>query len=397
MEPTTYSSRRRLLRWGAALLVLAVTPAGLLTAQEFSDRNTSPASGTAQVVAQGLTELPDGDLVWRLVEREALPRLDAETGERVTGWVFAREESIILMNEIGDELVDVARLAPGEAYLVQGGTKQSRASESDEPATYLSFELVPADLADSTGSGRLIWATSAFTPPDGQRDLDLVANRLPMGQSSEIPFLGGQIAIVAVDGVLEVTSADGTTVTLSAGEAEVFETGVTVTSGGNQSAGGINAFAPSFQAGEGEAIYFAAVIGQEVIPSSQLDEITPTATNEPPPPPTATEVPVEPTVAVDEPTATATVPEEPTPTATTPSRGDLASDLDQDGLTLREEIERGTDPKLWDTDGDGLSDGNEVRIGTDPLKTDTDGDGFSDYAEVVAETDPLDPAKFPLR
>ena len=396
MEPTTYSSRRRLLRWGAALLVLAITPAGLLTAQEFSDRNTSPASGTAQVVAQGLTELPDGDLVWRLVEREALPRLDAETGERVTGWVFAREESIILMNEIGDELVDVARLAPGEAYLVQGGTKQSRASESDEPATYLSFELVPADLADSTGSGRLIWATSAFTPPDGQRDLDLVANRLPMGQSSEIPFLGGQIAIVAVDGVLEVTSADGTTVTLSAGEAEVFETGVTVTSGGNQSAGGINAFAPSFQAGEGEAIYFAAVIGQEVIPTSQLDEVTPTATNEPPPPP-PTEAPVEPTVAVEEPTATATVPEEPTPTATTPSRGDLASDLDQDGLTLRDEIARGTDPKLWDTDGDGLSDGNEVRIGTDPLKTDTDGDGFSDYAEVVAETDPLDPAKFPLR
>ncbi len=378
MKSSIVSGGNRFVRWGLLLLFVVGAPAGMLTAQEFSDRDTSPATGSAQVVAQGLTDLPDGELVWRLVEREALPRGEAESGARVTGWVFAREESIILIDSDGDEPVDVARLAPGEAFMVLEGTNQIRASDSDTPTTYLSFELVPASRASSTGSGRLIWATAAFTPPDGQRDLDLVANRLPVGAQSEIPYLGGQIAIVAVDGTLEVTSADGTTTILSGGQAEVFDTGVTIVSGGNQSGSGVNAFAPQFQAGSGEAIYFAAVIGQEVIPTARLDEITPTP--EPPPP---TVAPVEPTEVV--------VIEEPTPTPEPDNPRDLASDRDQDGLTMRDERRLGTDPMLWDTDGDGLSDGREVQLGTDPLSVDTDGDGVSDYTEVVNETDPLDP------
>jgi len=404
MKPVTFLGRDRLAKWGMALVLLVATPSGLLMAQEFSDRNTSPATGTAQVVAQGLAEMPTGDLVWRLVEREALPRAEAESGERVTGWVFAREESIILTDVDDNDPVDVARLAPGEAYLVQAGTDQIRASDSDSATTYLSFELVPAEQAQSTGNGTLIWTTAAFSPPDGLRDLDLVANSLPAGTESEIPFLGGQIAIVAVDGVIEVTTADGTSTILSAGQAEVFDSGVSISNDGSQSGGGVNAFAPHFQAGEGEAIYFAAVIGQEVIPTSELDEVEPTATATSTPssevPPTAAPVeptPVDPTPVpptVDEPTR---VTEEPSPTPTVPGRQDLESDNDQDRLTLRDENRFGTNPELWDTDGDGLSDGQEVRLGTKPLSTDSDGDGYSDYTEVVAETDPLDPESFPRR
>src|SRR5690606_36528882 len=95
----------------------------------------------------------------------------------------------------------------------------------------------------------------------------------------------------------------------------------------------------------------------------------------------------EPTVAV--------IVEDPAPTSTPLSEEELGYDLDQDGLTTRDELRLGTDQNLWDTDGDGLSDGNEVQIGTDPLITDSDGDGHDDYAEVVAETDPLDPNEFP--
>ena len=158
----------------------------------------------------------------------------------------------------------------------------------------------------------------------------------------------------------------------------MFETGVTIASGGNQASSGVNAFAPHFQAGSGEAIYFAAVIGQEVIPTVRLDEITPTP--EPPPP---TVAPIEPTEVV--------VIEEPTPTPVPDNPRELATDRDQDGLTMRDERRLGTDPNLWDTDGDGLSDGHEVQLGTNPLMVDTDGDGVSDYTEVVNETDPLDP------
>jgi hypothetical protein len=66
-------------------------------------------------------------------------------------------------------------------------------------------------------------------------------------------------------------------------------------------------------------------------------------------------------------------------------------DIDNDGLTNKEEERLGTNPYDADTDGDGLSDWYEVKIlKTDPLRIDTDGDGLTDYEEVVKyKTDPL--------
>jgi len=64
-------------------------------------------------------------------------------------------------------------------------------------------------------------------------------------------------------------------------------------------------------------------------------------------------------------------------------------DIDNDGLTYREEIEAGTLFISEDTDGDGLSDGDEVKLyKTDPLNCDTDSDGVSDYEEVMLGKDP---------
>lgn len=380
MESGKLPGRGRLVKWSLALLLLVGTPAGMITAQQLADRNLSPAVGSAQVVAQGLLDFPDGPLIWRFVERQALPRGEAQPGTRVSGWVFAREESILIINVDDDTLTDVARLAPGEAYFVPAGTNQIRASESDQATTYVSFELVPAELAQSTGSGRLLYTTDAFTAPEGLRDTDLVANVLPFGATSEIPHLGGQIAILAAEGVIEVTAADGAVTVLSAGETAVFDSAVTITGGGSASTGGVNALAPLYQASDGAAVYFAAVIGQEVIPSSEFTRAT-----------------EEPTIAPEEPTATTPPPpvEEPTPTSPPAEEPPLESDFDQDGLTARDERVYGTDPNNWDTDGDGLGDGHEIQLGTDPLKPDTDGDGFTDYEEVVAETDPLSPRSHP--
>ncbi|MQQ44889.1 LPXTG cell wall anchor domain-containing protein, partial [Streptococcus mitis] len=64
------------------------------------------------------------------------------------------------------------------------------------------------------------------------------------------------------------------------------------------------------------------------------------------------------------------------------------ADTDGDGLTDKEEAEKGTDPKKADTDGDGLTDKEEVEKGTDPTKADTDGDGLTDKEEVEKSTDP---------
>ena len=53
------------------------------------------------------------------------------------------------------------------------------------------------------------------------------------------------------------------------------------------------------------------------------------------------------------------------------------------------------DPSTKDTDGDGLTDKEEVEKGTDPTKADTDGDGVTDKEEVEKGTDPKDPNSKP--
>lgn len=364
MESGKLPMRHRIGRWSFALFVLAAAPAGLIAAQQTIQDNVSPAQGAAQVVAQGLSELPEGDLVWRIVERQALPRGEAQPGERVTSYVIARDETILLTNVIDGKLIDVAYLAPGEAFLVPEGTSQIRSSLTDQPATYISFELVPAASADQTGSGTLLFTTSTFQAPAGLRDVDLVANVLRQGDESVIPYTGGPVAVFATDGVIDIISNDtGETATLQPGEMAVFNGDVTIRGAGAASVPGVRALAPLLQ-GEGDsAVYFASVIGQEVIPSAEF--IPETATPSPTP---AQEVAVveEPTpvsteVATPEPTSEPTV--EPTVTATPP----LDSDLDQDGLIYRTERAIGTDPNNPDTDGDGWTDGEEYQYETDPL------------------------------
>ena len=79
---------------------------------------------------------------------------------------------------------------------------------------------------------------------------------------------------------------------------------------------------------------------------------------------------------------------------------ELASDTDNDGLTLLEEEQAKTDPSLNDTDEDGLADKWEVTyngtpgvnplVGATPeeLASDTDNDGLSLLEEAKANTDP---------
>jgi len=75
---------------------------------------------------------------------------------------------------------------------------------------------------------------------------------------------------------------------------------------------------------------------------------------------------------------------------------DALDDLDRDGLTNKDEIQRGTDIRNPDTDGDGLKDGDEVKRGTSPVLADTDGDGVPDGIEVASGSNPLDKTSFDL-
>jgi hypothetical protein len=83
---------------------------------------------------------------------------------------------------------------------------------------------------------------------------------------------------------------------------------------------------------------------------------------------------------------------DPAPPAQTPQESVV--DVDQDGLSVDQESQIGTDPAKADTDGDGLSDGDEVKkFRTDPLKADTDGDGYTDAQEIGNGYNPLGTGK----
>ena len=71
---------------------------------------------------------------------------------------------------------------------------------------------------------------------------------------------------------------------------------------------------------------------------------------------------------------------------------DYDEDVDQDGLSIRQEKQLGTDSWNSDTDEDGLLDGEEVNTyGTNPLIADSDSDGISDGDEIALSLDPLNP------
>jgi len=85
-----------------------------------------------------------------------------------------------------------------------------------------------------------------------------------------------------------------------------------------------------------------------------------------------------------------------------PSAGSPESDCDEDGLTIAEENEIGTDSSNPDTDGDGFNDGEEVTNGSNPLNAcdpvstglgsdDCDLDGLTNDDELLAGTDPNNP------
>lgn len=65
-------------------------------------------------------------------------------------------------------------------------------------------------------------------------------------------------------------------------------------------------------------------------------------------------------------------------------------DSDYDGLTNKQEKEKGTNPRFADSDFDNLNDSYELSTSkTDPNKKDTDDDGLNDYDEIELGLDPL--------
>src|SRR5215207_1649734 len=152
-----------------------------------ADPGFSPASGPAQVIAQGVVALPEGDAVWRTVRTRALLPEEAPFEERPLGFVLASSGPLLLVDQASGEQV---RLGSGEATMVSEGTVQQRSSLGAQPVSYLSIELVGVDVPPPPADATVLQPGQPFPAPAGLHDLDLLSAALVAGESFTIPDSG---------------------------------------------------------------------------------------------------------------------------------------------------------------------------------------------------------------
>src|SRR4051794_6721747 len=239
-----------------AFSLFGIVPSG---AAGQADPGFSPSSGPAQVIAQGVVTLPEGDAVWRTVRTRALLPQDAPFEQRPLGFVLASSGPLLLVDQGSGTQV---QLGTGEAAIVPEGTVQQRSSLGPQPVSYLSIELVSVNAAPPPADATVLQPGQPFPSPAGLHDLDLPSASLVADEAFTIPDSGGKNVVLITDGAANVGRPGGEAVVLLAGEAASFSGELQV--------------APAPDGGEAQnASFVVAMIGPEVPPMAAPAE-TPT-------------------------------------------------------------------------------------------------------------------------
>lgn len=305
---------------------------------------TPPASGHAQVIAQGVASFTAGAHHWRLVSNDV--------GTAPVSIDTASPTFLVATSEALDAGPVRVSEPDGFGWMLADGEATFRPADSATGIEPTPGALVH-EIAIDEGSG-----DDAFDPGDGLRDLDLVRDVLANGESltvrSDVSAL-----IFVTDGI--ATAADGTQIAAGTTRAVVGEETLS-------------------NAGAEPVVVLAAIIGAVVAPGEGGTPTTAAPDDDGPAPtqPQSTQPPT-------------------TPAPTTPPTTiDPTLDTDGDGLPDVDEIDiYGTNPNTYDTDGDTVSDYLEAKDGnSDPFDPDTDGDGFDD-SEQFDGYDPRDAGSYP--
>src|SRR5215212_8454812 len=421
--------RTRTIMASACLTVLLAAPAAVMAFRQSPDE-PSPASGTAQVVAQGVMPIDATDLVWQIVERTGPLPANAATLTSALGFLIV--ESGVLLVEDRTSGVQV-RLPAGEAMVTDARDEQIRIGLGADAAIYRELTLVGAATASGAEDENLLFRSDPFTGPGARHDVDLVQDTLAAGTQMAIPAGALPTLVLVRTGAADIALESGDIISLGAGEAVSLPGSLQVTAAGEGAAVAVVLIGPIVPP-LAQAVATPAA-GRRI---SEAPNATPTAGAQPAqiatPAPATVDRDGDGTSQSTSGGAQETVSlspgeqgSEPVIDAEAPVETAGPTDSDGDGLGDASESELGTDPLVWDTDGDGVSDGEEVTAGTDPLvaeeaaadgssvdsdadrladadevavgtdptSPDSDGDGYYDGDEVTLGTDPLDPASFP--
>ncbi|WP_116999644.1 hypothetical protein [Desertimonas flava] len=304
-----------------------------------------PASGHAQVIAQGVASFSAGAHHWRLVSNDI--------GTAPVGIDSASPTFLVAASEAADAGPIRVSEPAGLGWLLADGEATFRPANSAtriEPTPGAFVHEIAIDQGDGA---------DAFDPGDGLRDLDLVRDVLENGESLTVRSDVSALIFVTA-GV--ATASDGGEVTAGTTRAIVGE--VTLSN-----------------AGDVPVVVLAAIVGPAAAPVS--DEVPPTTA------PTGN--------GNDNGNGATPTQPQTTPAPTSPPTTiDPTADTDGDGLPDVDEINiYGTNPNTYDTDGDTVSDYLEAKDGnSDPFNPDTDGDGYDDR-EQFDGYDPRDPTSNP--
>lgn len=224
---------RRLGIVGATMVVaMLLSPMATLGLQPTLPDGPSPAEGPAEVIAQGVAALPD-QAAWRVVRDTAEPLETAVPEERALGFALADQDAIVV-NDLtyGTQ----ARLAAGEASFVAAGAIQQRAAPGQSDVDYFRIALVAADEASDAGGDELLYASDAFTPPGGGRDIDLVRNVLTPDEEDEISAGEAPSLVLVTGGEITVEQGGNEVLVLDGGEAGTIDGDATLVASGPQTA-----------------------------------------------------------------------------------------------------------------------------------------------------------------
>ncbi|HEX2281226.1 MAG TPA: hypothetical protein VHG52_05620 [Thermomicrobiales bacterium] len=185
----------------------------------------SPASGHAQVIAQGVATIPD-ESAWRVVFHSIDPEGAAELSSSGPGFILVDTGGVVV-----DEGEHTTLLAPAEAAF-HASPASRLVPIGERPTGVFTLDLVPPDTADDAGEGIPVFSSDPFPAPEGMRDIDLVRDLLEPGESTTVVGSEAPVLVLVTLGALRVEATDGSTANLRVGEAATFNGDVVLTADG---------------------------------------------------------------------------------------------------------------------------------------------------------------------
>lgn len=248
----------------ATLLIIAGSLFGGGAALGQLADSPSPAQGDASVIAQGVAEMPPGEIAWRVTS--ATPPAQPERPPReLPGFILVSEGTLLLEE---NETARKTRLAPSEAAFLPAGAEISESPLSDAPTAYFRIDLVPPEAASDPAGDEIAFVGLPFASPGGERDLDLVRDVIAAGEQSElaIPAEAAPVLFFVSEGAVDLVPASDPAaepVRLPAGQGAALKGNVIVGAADGQAAAVV-----------------MAIIGPETTPVV-AQQVAPTATSPP--------------------------------------------------------------------------------------------------------------------